>query len=513
MRIFLHILVFLSGVVSLGSEIGASRLLAPYFGTSLVVWSSLIGLILVALSVGYWLGGRWADKSPRWESLLLAELLAGSMLALIPLVSAPVLEHALLDLGHLEIGMLLGAFVGVSVLLGAPMVLMGCVTPFAIKLATTRMDTAGRTAGRLFALSTLGSFLGAFLPTVLMIPLMGTRWTFSTFGMVLLSLAFVGYLLQARWRLAGIAAAAIGVAVGIGLYMSAQPIKPGTGLVWESESPYQYVRVIRRDNGWTWLQLNEGLVVHSKFHPENKYTFGEWDYVTLAPLMAKAKDEPAKGAKTWAVIGAGAGTTARMVTMLWGNWAQIHGVELDPDVVEVGKRYFGADIPNYKVDVNDGRAWIKTNHNKYDVIAVDAYRQPYIPFELTTVEFFGEVYDHLNDDGVVVINVSRPPKDSRLVDALATTLSQVFPSVHLMHLPRSSSVTLVFGTRSPTTLADYRHNVARAGRQFGPLLARIKDRVGDVFERSLVLTDDLAPVERLMDLMLASQAIDGEWVK
>ncbi len=513
MRVFLHVLVFLSGVVSLGAELGASRLLAPYFGTSLVVWSSLIGLILVALSVGYWIGGRWADKSPKWESLLLVELCAGSLLALIPLVSAPVLERALLDLGHLEIGMLLGTFVGVSVLLGAPMVLMGCVTPFAIKLATREMETAGRTAGKLFALSTLGSFLGAFLPTVALIPLMGTRWTFSTFGLVLLGLALVGYLLTANWRMVAVAAFGVVVALGIGFYMASRPIKPGPGLVWESGSAYQYVRVVQKENGWVWLQLNEGLVVHSKYHPEKHYTFGEWDYVALAPFMAKAKAKPELGARTWGVIGAGAGTTARMVTELWGNQVQVHGVELDPDVVEVGKKFFGADIPNYKVDVNDGRAWIKTNKDKYDVIAVDAYRQPYIPFELATVEFFQEVAAHLNDDGVVVINVSRPPKDSRLVNALATTLAQVFPSVHLMHLPRSSSVTLVFATKSPTTLDDYRQNVSKAGKRFGPLLERIKDRVGDEYEESIVLTDDLAPVERLMDLMLASQAIDGDWVK
>jgi len=507
-KLYLLLLVFWGGFVTLGAELTASRLLAPYFGTSLIVWSSLIGLILVALAVGYWLGGRWADRSPSLSTLLFITLLSGVMLSAVPLVSRPILGLALEGFARFEFGMLLGSFAGIMVLLGPPMVFQGCITPFAVRLAVTDLENTGRVAGRLFALGTLGSFIGAFVPTIFFVPVLGTRWTFTVFGAAMLFITLVGQLLERRWKHAGVAAALLVLSLAAGYAATGSPVKPGDGLVFEAESPYQYVRVVQKKTGWRVLELNEGVVVHSKYHPDKPLSFGEWDFVALAPYFNPSPYHPIHQAKRWAVIGAGAGTTARLADRLY-NPDIIDGVEIDPVVAAVGEEFFDAKMDNYRVAVNDGRAWLTLNEEKYDVITIDAYRQPYIPFELSTVEFFTQVREHLKDTGAVAINVSRPPGDLRLVNALATTMQQVFPSIFFIHLPERSLATIIVGTTRPSTLEDFKKNGSRAGRLGQRLLARARRLVADSFEPSIVLTDDRAPVERLMDLMVAAQVFAG----
>src|SRR2546422_4065298 len=178
-------LVFISGMASLGVEFGASRLLAPYCGTSLYVWGVLIGLILVYLSAGYVIGGRLADRHPREDVLYQITAWAGLWIGIIPLVSYPILLISQQGFKELSVGLVAGTLLAVVVLFAAPVVLLGCVSPFAIRLLLRDVETGGNTAGRVYALSTAGSILGTFLPVFWFIPTYGTRPTLEGFGLAL----------------------------------------------------------------------------------------------------------------------------------------------------------------------------------------------------------------------------------------------------------------------------------------------------------------------------------------
>jgi len=503
-RVYLDFLVFCCGFVILGAELVASRLLAPYFGTSLVVWASLIGIILIALSVGYALGGRFADKHPHLTTLLLVVSVGAVLVGLVPFLAKPVLAVALEGVKTFAFGTLIGSFAGVLAMLGTPMLLLGCVSPFAIRLATPAVERSGRTAGRLFAVSTAGSFAGAFVPTLLLLPLLGTRWTFIIFAVTLLLAAAVGFVLERRRACAATAVALAAGAVVLGMLSAASPVKPVAGLLFEAESPYQYVQVVEHQSGWRVLQLNEGVVAHSKYHPDRPLTFGEWDFEAMAAYFNPAPYSPQKEARRWLVIGSGAGTTARLVSRIFSP-DLIVGVELDPVVVEAGARFMGGEIPNYRAEIADGRGWLKAHEETFDVVAVDAYRQPYVPFELTTVEFFQEVKAHLAPTGVMAVNASRPVGDHRLINALATTMSKVFPSIFLMHLPEKNMATVIVGTTRPSSLDDFRANSRKAPPLARQVLKRAHAMVTTDYETTLTFTDDHAPVERLMDLMLLGQ--------
>jgi len=503
---YLRVLVFWSGLVVLGVELAASRLLAPYFGTSLIVWSCLIGLILVSLAGGYWLGGVWADRSPRIETLLGIGLVGGLATALVPVLARPVLSFALDGFAEIRFGLLVGSFAAAVALLCLPVTLLGCVTPFAVRLATQRVENTGRRTGQLFACSTVGSFIGAFLPVMVLIPAWGTRLTYVFFGVSMLLVVLLGFGVNRAWKGFGLAAVlAVGV-VALAPHVERGRLKPGERVIYETESRYHYIRVLEDAQGWRSLELNEGVVTHSKYHPQVYFTGGEWDYFAVAPFFNPAPYDPLTRSKRWALMGVGAGTTARLVTRTYGAVA-IDGVEIDRDIVRVGRTYFGMNMTNLAVHVQDGRRWLALNEKTYDVIGIDAYRQPYIPFELATREFFALVDERLSPRGVAAINVGRTPDDLRLVHALATTMAEVFPQLFFIHLPHERN-TVIVATRTTSTVADFRAN---ARSVVDPVLRLVLERtlnlVDTRYRGTLVLTDDRAPVERLMDVLVLKEAL------
>ncbi|PKN89714.1 MAG: spermine synthase, partial [Chloroflexi bacterium HGW-Chloroflexi-7] len=193
MRKFLYVIVFISGMVSLAVEFAASRLLGNYFGTSNLVWASIVGLILIYLTAGYFIGGAWADKSPKHETLYKILSWAALAVALIPLTSRPILRLASNAFDELQLGALVGSFVAVMVLFIIPVTLIGTASPFAIRLAITDTQQAGKVSGRIYAISTLGSFTGTFLPTLLLIPTIGTYRTFLVLASLLMLFSFIGF--------------------------------------------------------------------------------------------------------------------------------------------------------------------------------------------------------------------------------------------------------------------------------------------------------------------------------
>ncbi len=320
-------MVAVVGAASLGAEIAAARLLAPWFGASTIVWANTIATVLVALSVGYWYGGRLADRDPTVRGMARIVLLAAGLLALVPFVAGPFLRVSVDALDRVEAGAFVGSLVGVLVLIAAPVFVLGVVAPYAVRLSVTAVDEAGRVAGRLYAISTLGSLAGVFLSALLFIPLLGTRRTFLVFA---LSLAVVAApVLGRRWVLVP-AAGALLLLAPVGTIKTADAAK----VVWERETEYQYARVVQDPDGERRLELNEGQAIHSVYRPGRWLTGNYWDEALVLPPVLTGR-----APRSIAILGNAAGTTARA----YGHYfpgTRVDAVEIDRELTDVGRRLF-----------------------------------------------------------------------------------------------------------------------------------------------------------------------------
>ena len=490
-RPVLLLFVFLAGSGSMATEICASRLLAPYFGDSTMVWANIIGLILASLSLGYWLGGKLADRRPS-PSLLGAIVLAAALcVAVVPFVAHPLLERGASGIGQLAVGAVVGSFFAALVLFAPPVVALGMVAPFAIRLSLERAGTAGDTAGTVFALSTAGSLLGTFVPALLSIPLVGTQRT----------------LLGTSALLAATSALALGrrglvpvVCVGALLALPPGAIRPGADVLYEGESAYQFIRVVQDGNERV-LELNEGVVAHSVYDPASVLTGGYWDLFLVPPLLL---DHPVRRV---AILGNAGGTVARAYRRLYPQ-ARIDGVEIDPKVSSVGERFFGLEPgPLLHLYNEDARPFLLAHNYRYDIICVDAYRQPYVPFYLATREFYQLVRSRLRPGGVVALNVASLPRDHALVEQTAGTLATVFAHVYRWQALRFNA--LVIGLDHPLSSASLTRARRSAPARLRPLVPLLERQTEQVAPARDPWTDDRAPVEWVVDRMIVNAAREG----
>ncbi|MDA1330235.1 MAG: spermine synthase [Chloroflexi bacterium] len=508
---YLTFAVFAAGLTTLAVELSASRLLGAVFGTSNLVWASIIGLILIYLTAGYFIGGRWADRSPHPETFYRILLWAAFSIGLAALIARPVLRAAANAFDQLEVGLLLGAFVSVLVLFIIPITLLGTLSPFAIRLNISDPQHAGQVAGRIYAISTLGSFVGTFLPDLVLIPRVGTTYTFLILSGFLMLVALVGLArvqsaraaLRFMWMPLLLAALALLWARGA--------FKTTAGQIYETESAYNYIQVIEL-NGAHYLRLNEGQGIHSAYHPDQIAFNGPWLQFLAAPFFNPDFDP--EQIDSIAIIGLAAGTSARQATALLGP-VPIDGYELDPAIIRVGRDYFAMTMPNLEAIPQDGRWGLAHSEQRYSLIEIDAYRPPYIPWHLTTLEFFELTRAHLADDGALAINVGRAPGDRRLIDALVVTLSEVFPSVHVMDVPDTFN-SLVYATVQPSSFADLQANRDRlAAGGADPLLLTALDRTLANHQPTpttgVLLTDERAPVESIVNSMVLNYVLSGDY--
>jgi predicted membrane-bound spermidine synthase len=511
MRRYLLFTVFVSGMTTLAAELAASRLIGNVFGTSNLVWASIIGLILIYLTAGYFLGGRWADRDPVPGAMYRVLAWGAFTLGLVPYIAGPVLRMASSAFEGLQVGVLAGSFIAVLVLFVVPITLLGTISPFAIRLSVDDPKNAGVTSGTIYALSTLGSFIGTFLPTLVTIPTIGTRNTFLLFSLVLLVVALAGMSRFASRREMVIHLWMPAVLVLAALASANQSIKSNTGQVYETESAYNYIQV-QVINGFTVLRLNEGQGIHSMYHPDTLEYGGPWELFLAGPYF-NAGERPAD-VKRMAIVGLAAGTAARQATAVY-HGLPIDGFEIDPKIVEVGRKYFNMNMPNLQVHVEDGRLGLEQSSHKYDIIAVDAYRPPYIPPHMTTREFFQICAGHLTDNGVLTINAASVPNDRRLINGLATTMATVFPSVHIMDIPGTLN-TMIYATRQPTRPEDFAANLVALSQEPGvhPLLLTAMQTVfanlKPGYETTTVFTDDRAPIEWIVNDMVVRFVLGGE---
>lgn len=512
---FLYIAVFISGMTTLAVEMTASRLLGSVFGTSNLVWANVIGLMLLYLTVGYFIGGRWADRSPRPATFYSIMLWGAFLCALIPLISRPILTAAATAVAGAEASLALGSFASVLILFAIPITLLGTVSPFAIRLTVSDVQSAGKISGRIYAISTLGSLLGTFLPVLLIIPELGTTRTFLLFAGILFAFAWFG--LWRAWGRRSVVYLVFPIIVAlVALLSPASALRPpfaGAVLLYEKESAYNYIQVQEDEAGNRYLYLNEGQGIHSQWNPTEYAYQRTWDFFLTAPYFNTPVYSPDR-VDSLLLIGLAAGTIARQYTHIYGQ-IPIDGIEIDPDVIEAGALYFEMNaeaMPNLRAFAEDGRYMLNRLDRQYEVIGIDAYRPPYIPWHLTTVEFFQEVRDHLTDTGVVAINVGRTSTDRRLVDALTSTLLHVFPSVHAMDVPLSFNTILV-ATRQPTTPDNLLRNFdaldTDAPAMLRDTLALSIASLVPAQRSEIVFTDDRAPVETIVDSLVINFLLEG----
>ena len=348
----LELLVFVVGIATLGSEIAVARLIAPFFGDSTIVWANTIAVVLVALSIGYWFGGRLADRHPHLPGLCGLVLASSVLLAVVPIVAQPLLSLSVDAFDDVSIGGFAGSLFGVLALVSIPVLMLGAVSPWAIRLKLERVEDSGETAGRMYAISTVGSLVGTFSASLLLIPLVGTQRTFLVYAILLALVAALG--LGRRWMLAPLAVAAL-LLLPVGVVKAAEEGR----VIHEAETTYQYARVIEYPDGRRQLELNEGQAIHSIWRRDTVLTGNYWDGHLTLPFTLR--DTPPRKV---AMLGVAGGTVARAYAKYFPDTV-IDAVEIDGELFDIGKRYFGlraasaAAAPHRRrapVPAQDGRA-------------------------------------------------------------------------------------------------------------------------------------------------------------
>lgn len=509
--IFAALILAIEGSATMTTELGIMRLIAPFFGASMIVWANVITIIMACIAIGSWLGGKLADKRPSVTYLITLLSLASIFLTLLPFISIPILHLTIGALETASVGVILGSFFSILCIVVLPITILGAIPPLLIRLSTSNIRKSGITAGISYASSTLGALLGTLISSLWLLPLAGTRRTFLLASALLALTALIlsiRYLKQQLTIRTVIAVMPL-LIVLIALLIPLGVIKPSNDVkvVQERETRYQFAQVVE-DKNYTrqrFLQLNEGWAVHSVWSKDTVITGGIWDHFLVLPDLLP-KDVSQKNPK-FLIVGNAGGTGARAFAKLRPN-VQVDGVEIDPQITELGKRWFG--LPkSEKVFTADGRLFLRANENKHwDIIHVDAYRQPYIPFYLTTKEFFSLAKSRLTNDGVLSINVGLTPKDDRIVRYIASTMREVFPLVIQYRAERYNDLVIGISDKS-LTIKDLRKRLDQA-----PSLSDLPDLQSDLStgmqvvspDKSRILTDDLAPVEWMTDRMILREA-------
>ncbi len=534
MRPYLRAAVFAGGICSLGIELSASRLLQPFFGSSQLIWANVIGLTLIYLTVGYSVGGRLADRYPSARVLAAILVAAGVSTAFIPLLSRPILAWSVQAFTTFSAGTFLGSLFGVLLLFALPIILLGMVSPFAIRLSLHDVRSAGNTAGSLYALSTLGSIIGTFLPVLFLIPTFGTHATFLVFALVLALLGAWG--LRGAVAYVAVPAVILLAVFQFGLGTIREPFCGRCEALFERESSYNYIQVARTNDGpggteQVALILNEGQAFHSVYNRRYEQTGraadlltgGTWEFFSVAPYVYPDVSPP--DVDSLLMIGSAAGTIPKQFLAFYGADTRIDAVEIDPAIIDAGRRFFAMDdakSPNYTTYAEDGRVFLNRTAATYDVIGMDAYHQPYVPFHLATREFFAEVKAHLNERGVAVVNAGRAGNDYRLVHALASTMRTVFPQVYIVDVPGGGN-SIIYGVDTP--VGDGVTNFqANRERMNDPVLRLVMRQALNTNEHKQPFrewtdtdaaavrpwTDDWAPVEQVIDQMIVRAATEPQ---
>ena len=504
---FLYITEFFAGVSVMAVELGASRLMAPYFSSSQIVWTVIIGVIMIAMAIGNLWGGKLADKTNSPDRLYGRILITAIWIALIPFAGRWLIAGVSLLLATFVTKNFLvwAALAACLVIFAFPCVLLGTVTPSLTKFTVDNLDDTGKTVGRLNALNTIGSIIGTFVPTFITIPAVGTAATFLIFAGVLAAIGIVYFAFARKRMIKGIVAAVVivGLCFTLPTYSFA---------FWESditledESIYNYLQVKDNDKR-TVLSTNVLFGVQSIQRKDAELTGMYYDYALAAPCMA-GMDGSENDGRSVMILGMGSGTYASYCVRYFPG-VKVQGAEIDEKIADIATEYFG--LPgSVEVAVEDGRAYLTASQEQFDVIMVDAYQDITIPFQLSSVEFFTEVQRHLKPGGVMVVNLNMTSaQDGSINQYLCDTMASVFAHTYTVNVPANTN-TVVFCTDSDGLRRTFDENRARlSNAKYADMMAKVAQSLQEYTGGDCILTDDKAPVE-LLGMRVLDELIDGQ---
>lgn len=498
--------VFVSGAVVMALELLGSRLLAPVFGNSIFVWGSLIGVVLAALSVGYYFGGKLADRLPRFDILSTLIFAAGLLVMALPTLAPPIFNCAI----GLNLGERYSPLIATTILLGPPSILLGMVSPYAIRLAAESFEKLGKASGNLYALSTLGSIVGTFITVFVLIPAIGVNKIIFALGITLLVVAFLGL----GFRMKALVVLILIIMPFAAPYLVSQRLTVAAytlalgDTIYETDTPYHHL-IVADAYDPTYNSYIRILILDDNFHSAmdlknpDRTVYPYTDYFHLGfllnPNIARVL-----------FVGGGGFTGPKAFLKDYPN-VTVDVVEIDAEVIRVAEQYFAVDPNNPRLHIfnDDGRIFLQSTQQKYDLIVLDAYSRTYVPFHLMTDEFFKLLAHHLTAKGAVISNLiaATTGDNSKLLYAETNTMHLTFPNVYLFPVVGPGSVEsqniIMLATLQPNSLTetDFQH---LTDTTTSPRRASLNEDVSNLMAapsptNAPILTDNYAPVETLLN--------------
>ncbi len=504
-KIYLYVTEFFAGMSVMAVELGASRLLAPYFSSSQIVWTIIIGTIMIAMALGNLYGGKQADKNPNPDKLYGRIIVAAVWIAAIPVVGKYIIIaiSGLLIFSVNNNFLIIAGFVTCMVIFVFPLFLLGTVTPSLVKFSVDSLDDSGSVVGKLNASNTIGSIIGTFVPTFISIPAVGTSVTFLIFAGILLILALIYFIdtkIKARKMIVSLVLFLVCCILGHGNSFAFWQ----DDLTYEGESIYNYLQVYEDDREVV-LSTNVLFGVQSVYLKDKGLTGMYYDYAMAAPYMAGINE---KDEMDILILGNGSGTFATQCKRYFDN-TRIEGVEIDQKITDLAKEYF--ELPDdVNVTTYDGRAFLNAIDEKYDVIMVDAYQDITIPFQMSSVEFFALVKDHLKENGVMVVNMNmHGSAEGSINQHLSDTIASVFSEVYTAEVSGSTNMEL-FASDNPDMIARFSENLgSEEDAELRGMMEKVSGRLVEYQAGPYLMTDDKAPVE-LLGMKVIDELIKDE---
>ncbi|MFN0206573.1 MAG: spermidine synthase [Planctomycetota bacterium] len=507
--ILLHLMI--CGMCTIAVEVAAFRLLAPSFGSTQFITTNVLGVVLAALAAGYWIGGKLADRKPKEELLYTVSFAAAVLVVLLPFAAGPVLEAARPAISNQNATLFVGTLASMAGLFALPMLLLGMVSPFTIRLLANGDERAGSRGGLVFALSTIGSIFGAYLPALVTIPWIGTRGTIQLFGGIVLFISAIGLFLCNR-RAAGSVALLLTLVPAVFVINPIRPAK-ARNVIEERETEYYVARVVRDERYQrTLLEMNEGLSYHSMEYDDGRLSPGVWGFFQIFPRMIENPQKLQKPPLRICIIGLAAGTIATQLKRAYESEYSltIDGVEIDREIVELGRKYFRLDDRLINIKIEDGRTFLARTPEKYDLIFGDAYRQPYLPPHLVTKEFFAIVKERLNPGGICSINIGAVGTQSLVLRGIQNAMIEAFGPGAFVERFEVTNSDVPFSNF--VCMASDRPLRARFASVADPQLINHRNVALEKWQllqkdpQAPVFTDDRCPVEWYTDLSLLQMA-------
>lgn len=511
----LLISVFVSGAVVMALELLGSRLLAPVFGNSIFVWGSLIGVVLASLSAGYYLGGKLADRRPEFQTLSLIIFVAGVLVLALPALAPPAFDAII----GIHLGERYSPLFGTTLLLGPPSLLLGMVSPYAIRLAVGSVEKLGKASGNLYALSTLGSIVGTFFTVFVLIPEFGVNKIIVALGVTLLVVAFLGMEIRMKMFVLLILLVlpfAAPYLVTHRLTVASYTLALGD-TVYETDTPYHHLLVADAfDPGHQstvrYLILDDNFHSAMDLNNPDRTVFAYTEYFHLPFLLNP-------NITRVLFIGGGGFTGPKAFLKQYPN-VTVDVAEIDPEVIRVAVQYFGVDPTNPRLHTynEDGRIFLQQSNQVYDAVILDAYSRSYVPFHLMTLEFFKLVETHLTMEGSVISNLIARISggSSQLLGAEIKTMSGMFPNVYAFatrgtaYSDLQNIILLATLFHNRLNEPDFQHLAVKSKTASAQLMSNVDNYFVMGTVTAPTLTDNFAPVETLLNPITGGPLNDQE---